>query len=58
MKTMSKIRYEDWVYDYKYKNRFAYIGNGTVYADMLPKSERLERLVPYIRISETPWNIE
>jgi hypothetical protein len=58
MKTMSAIRYEDWEYDYKYKNRFAFLGNGKVAAEYLTKTEKMTKLVPYVRIADTPWKIE
>jgi hypothetical protein len=58
MKTMSAIRYEDWRYDYKYKNPFAFLGNGKVAAEYLTKAKRLVKLVPYVRIADTPRNIE
>lgn len=58
MKTMSTIRYEDYEYDYHHGNRFAYVGNGKVAADFMPNKEKLVKLVPYIRIAETPWEIE
>jgi hypothetical protein len=55
---MSTIRYEDYQYDYKHRNRFPYIGNGKVAADYMSLEEKLVKLVPYIRIAETPWEIE
>lgn len=58
MKTMSEVRYEDFEYDYKHGNRFAYLGNGKVAADYMKPAEKLEKLVPYIRIAQTPWEIE
>jgi hypothetical protein len=58
MKTMSTIRYEDYEYDYQHGNRFAYIGNGKVAADFAPNKDKLTKLVPYIRIADTPWEIE
>lgn len=58
LKTQSTIRFEDYKYEYKHGNRFAYIGNGTVAADYLSPKEKVEHLVPYIRLTDTPWEIE
>lgn len=58
LKTQSTIRFEDFDYEYLHGNRFAYIGNGLVGADYLPMKEKLDKLVPYLRLSDTPWEIE
>lgn len=54
---MSDVRYEDYEYEY-HSNRFAYIGNGKVAANYGTAEEKLENMVPYIRIAETPWEIK
>lgn len=58
MKTMSKVRYEDYDYEYKYASRFAYVGNGKVAADYGTPDQKLTDLVPYIRLAATPWEIK
>ncbi|KAH7080783.1 cyclohexanone monooxygenase [Paraphoma chrysanthemicola] len=58
MKTQSTIRFEDYKYDYIHGNRFSYIGNGRVAADYMSVDERMEKLVPYLRVANTPWEIE
>lgn len=55
---MIHIRYEDWDYQYKNRNRFSYLGNGKIEADFLPKSEKTAGMAPYIRLSDTPWTLE
>ncbi|KAH6714922.1 cyclohexanone monooxygenase [Leptodontidium sp. MPI-SDFR-AT-0119] len=57
-KTMCDIRFEDYDYEYKNPNRFAYFGNGKIKADLLPGKERLEAITTYIRSEESPWRIE
>lgn len=55
---MIHIRYEDYNYIHKTRNRFQYLGNGKVEADYLPEKEKPDALAPYIRLSQTPWTIE
>lgn len=55
---MCDIRFEDYDYEYKNPNRFAYFGNGKIKADLLPGKERLEAITTYIRSEESPWRIE
>jgi hypothetical protein len=55
LKSIKTPRWEDYDYTYRYKNRFAFLGNGDVKAtaarDMLGLS-------PYIRSSDHEWNVE
>lgn len=58
MKTMAGVRWEDWEYDYKHENRFAFMGNGKPQVASLPLAEQLNKMVTYVRKDETPWSIE
>jgi hypothetical protein len=55
LKSIKTPRWEDYDYTYRYKNRFAFLGNGDVKAtaarDMLGLS-------PYIRNSDHEWDVE
>lgn len=48
-------RYEDYKIKYRYRNRFAYLGNGEVKANML---KGIDGLSSYVRKSDHPWTIE
>ncbi|EXJ70203.1 uncharacterized protein A1O5_06271 [Cladophialophora psammophila CBS 110553] len=55
LKTIKEPRVEDYEFKYRYGNRFAFLGNGTVKA-MLTKD--VDGLRPYVRNSDTEWDIE
>jgi hypothetical protein len=46
---------EDYDVKYRYKNRFAYLGNGLVKASA---SKDIPGLSPYVRNSDIEWDIE
>lgn len=46
---------EDYDFKYRYGNRFAFLGNGTVKA-MVTKD--ITGLSPYVRNADTEWDIE
>jgi len=55
LKTIKDPRMEDYNIRYRYKNRFAFLGNGEVKAHT--KGE-YQGLSPYIRSSDHEWAIE
>ncbi|OQV09894.1 hypothetical protein CLAIMM_13971 [Cladophialophora immunda] len=55
LKTIKDLRMEDYDVKYRYKNRFAYLGNGTVKASA---SKDVAGLSPYVRNSDSEWDIE
>lgn len=55
LKTIKNPRFEDYEIKYRYKNRFAYLGNGEVKAHT---KKSVEGLAPYIRSSDHEWYIE
>ncbi|PSN60387.1 cyclohexanone monooxygenase [Corynespora cassiicola Philippines] len=57
-KTMRDVRLEDYKFEYKHRNRFAYLGNGHLRADQLPEKERMMAITQYIRNSDEPWDLE
>ncbi|KAH7089682.1 cyclohexanone monooxygenase [Paraphoma chrysanthemicola] len=58
LKAMYYIRYEDYDWHYKSRNRFQYLGNGKIEAEYKPALEKADAMAPFIRTSETPWTIE
>ena len=56
MKTIKDPRFEDYNIRYKYKNRFAFLGNGEVKANTI-KGE-VQGLAPYVRNSDHEWSID
>lgn len=46
---------EDYDFKYRYRNRFAFLGDGTVKA-MLTKD--VNGLAPYVRNADVEWDIE
>lgn len=48
-------RYEDYRIKYRYGNRFSYLGNGEVKANM---TGDVDGLSTYVRSSDHGWNIE
>ncbi|OAL53151.1 cyclohexanone monooxygenase [Pyrenochaeta sp. DS3sAY3a] len=57
-KTMRDIRLEDFNFEYKYRNRFAYLGNGKIGADCEDGKSRLEAITSYIRNEDSYWTLE
>ncbi|MCJ1298203.1 hypothetical protein MMC08_000992 [Hypocenomyce scalaris] len=55
LKTIKEPRYEDYEIEYRYKNRFAYIGNGDVKAHT---TKDVNGLAPYVRNSDHEWSID
>lgn len=55
LKTIKDPRMEDYEIKYRYSNRFAFLGNGTVKA-MVTKD--VEGLSPYVRSSDHEWAVE
>lgn len=55
LKTIKEPRMEDYDFKYRYGNRFAFLGNGTVKA-MVTKD--ITGLSPYVRNADTEWDIE
>ncbi|KAK6378802.1 hypothetical protein LTS17_006505 [Exophiala oligosperma] len=55
LKTMKEPRFEDYDITYRYKNRFAYLGDGSVKSNY---GGTTQDLAPYIRSSDHEWTIE
>ncbi|KAF2186725.1 FAD/NAD(P)-binding domain-containing protein [Zopfia rhizophila CBS 207.26] len=55
LKSIKDPRFEDYEYTYRYKNRFAFLGNGDVKATA---SRDVLGLSPYIRNSDHEWSID
>ncbi|KAE9986270.1 hypothetical protein EG328_006273 [Venturia inaequalis] len=55
LKTIKDPRFEDYNIRYRYKNRFAYLGNGDVKATA---SRDILGLSPYIRNSDHDWQVD
>ncbi|KAF1982585.1 FAD/NAD(P)-binding domain-containing protein [Aulographum hederae CBS 113979] len=55
LKSIKDPRFEDYDIKYRYKNRFAFLGNGDVKATA---SRDVLGLSPYIRSSDHEWNVE
>ncbi|KEF56736.1 uncharacterized protein A1O9_06926 [Exophiala aquamarina CBS 119918] len=55
LKTIKDPRIEDYDIVYRYRNRFAFLGNGTVKASV---TKDVLGLSPYVRNSDHPWAIE
>ncbi|KAF2430448.1 FAD/NAD(P)-binding domain-containing protein [Tothia fuscella] len=55
LKSIKNPRYEDYNIKYRYKNRFAYLGNGDVKATA---SRDVLGLSPYVRNSDHDWDVE
>ncbi|KAF2465279.1 FAD/NAD(P)-binding domain-containing protein [Lindgomyces ingoldianus] len=55
LKSIKDPRFEDYDYTYRYKNRFAFLGNGDVKATV---SKDVLGLSPYIRNSDHEWSID
>lgn len=58
MKVMQHVQWEDWEYDYKYGNTFAFMGSGKPQSSLLPLKDQLHQMVTYVRNDETPWDFE
>jgi hypothetical protein len=59
IKTIRNPRFEDYEIDYESSNQWAFLGNGKIKAhNLLPDGKPdIEGLAPYIRNSDTPWEI-
>jgi len=55
VKTIREPRYEDYAMRYRHGNRFAYLGNGEIKANL---EGDVEGLATYIRNSDHEWDIE
>ncbi|KIW09237.1 uncharacterized protein PV09_00163 [Verruconis gallopava] len=55
LKSIKRPRYEDYNIRYRYKNRFAYLGNGDVKGTA---SRNVQMLSPYIRNYDHEWDVE
>jgi hypothetical protein len=55
LKSIKDPRYEDYDFTYRYKNRFAFLGNGDVKATAA--GDKLG-LSTYIRNSDHEWSVE
>jgi hypothetical protein len=55
LKSIKRPRYEDYNIRYRYKNRFAYLGNGDVKGTA---SRDVDLLSPYIRSYDHEWDVE
>lgn len=59
IKTIRHPRYEDYELGYGSSNRWAFLGNGKVKSHVLKAdgTPDIDGLAPYIRNSDTPWEI-
>ncbi|KAH0845345.1 putative sterigmatocystin biosynthesis monooxygenase stcW [Fonsecaea pedrosoi] len=55
LKTIKEPRMEDYDFEYKSGNRFAFLGNGNVKAML---TGDIDGLSPYIRDADCPWTID
>lgn len=55
MKTIKDVSYEDYDIRYRSKNKWEYLGHGRVQAEV---KHDLFNLTPYMRNSDTPWEIK
>ncbi|KAF2638749.1 FAD/NAD(P)-binding domain-containing protein [Massarina eburnea CBS 473.64] len=55
LKSIKDPRFEDYDFTYRYKNRFAFLGNGDVKATA---SKDVQGLSPYIRNSDHDWQVD
>ncbi|KAJ9636299.1 hypothetical protein H2201_007842 [Coniosporium apollinis] len=55
LKSIKKPRFEDYIIRYRYKNRFAYLGNGEVKAST---TKDVHGLSTYIRNSDHEWDVD
>lgn len=55
LKTIKTPRWEDYDYVYRYKNRFAFLGNGDVKATAM---KDMHGLSPYIRNWDHEWDVD
>lgn len=53
MKTIREPKYEHFMFKYRNKNMFAFLGNGRIEAEA---KRQMDRLAPYIRDSDKPWD--
>jgi hypothetical protein len=56
LKTIKDPRFEDYNIRYRYKNRFAFLGNGEVKAHTIKGN--VQGLAPYVRNHDHEWSIE
>lgn len=55
LKTIKQPRYEDYNIRYRYGNRFAYLGNGEVKANV---TKDVNGLSTYVRNTDEEWDVE
>ena len=55
MKTIKEVKWEHFDHRYRKRNMWAYLGSGRVKAEVM---RDVEKLAPYIRNSDVPWEIE
>lgn len=55
LKSIKDPRFEDYDFTYRYKNRFAFLGNGDVKGTA---SRDVLGLSPYIRNSDHEWHVD
>jgi hypothetical protein len=55
LKSIKEPRFEDYNIRYRYKNRFAFLGNGNVKATA---SKDVLGLAAYVRASDHEWAVE
>jgi cation diffusion facilitator CzcD-associated flavoprotein CzcO len=55
IKTLKEPRYEDYIIKYRYGNRFSFLGNGEVKANL---TGDVDGLSSYVRSFDHDWNIE
>ena len=55
LKSIKNPRLEDYNIRYRYKNRFAFLGNGEIKAS---KNRDVQGLSTYVRSSDYDWDVE
>jgi hypothetical protein len=55
LKSIKEPRFEDYEIRYRYPNRFAYLGNGEVKANV---TKDVQGLSTYVRDSDHDWNVD
>lgn len=55
MKTIREVKWEHYDHRYRSGNMWAYLGNGRVKAEVL---REVDKLAPYMRNADVPWDIE
>ena len=55
MKTIKDVKWEHYDHRYNSGNMWSYLGNGRVKAEIF---KDIEKLAPYMRNADVPWEIE